>query len=401
MPADQSMSPQALPRDALVALCQALIRTPSVNGQHPERAVAEVAAAFAADAGLHVSSAAAEPERPNLLVRVGPDRPADLLLVAHLDTVGLGDPAAWRFPPFGGELADGRIYGRGACDTKGGLVAALGALTLLQQLPMSERPAVLLAAVPDEESGATGRLGILHLHGRGLLSGRGAIYCYPGNRQLVVGHRGVMRLTIETAGSAQHTGGAHWQDAPAGLNALTTMAVILEELEALRFSEASEGLFAPYRTVITPTTVAAGSGPSIVPDRCVATVDIRLIPAVPREAVLAAVQRTVDAVTERRGGPRATLRVDVALPPTEISADEPVVRAVQQATREVLGHTPELAVSGPANESYLLNGLGIPTCIIGPEGEGAHAADEYVVVDSLFEAATLYARAALLLRAPA
>lgn len=392
------LNPQLLPRDALVALCQTLIRTPSVNGEHPELAVVEVARAFAAGAGLRVATVAAEPERPNLLVRVGPDRPADLLLVAHLDTVGVGDPAAWSLPPFGGQLADGKIYGRGACDTKGGLTAALAALMLLQQLPAPEQPAVLLAAVPDEESGATGRLGVRHLHGLGLLSGRGAIYCYPGNEQLVVGHRGVLRLSIETFGGAQHTGGTRWQDSPVGLNAVTTMAEILQGLESLRFPEAGAGLFAPFRTVITPTTVAGGSGVSMVPDRCVATVDIRLVPATPRDTVLAAVRRVLDKITARRGGPPATLRESVSLPPTEIAADEPVVRAVQQAAQEVLDRTPALAVSGPANESYLLNGMGIPTCIIGPEGDQAHAADEYVVADSIFEAAAIYARAALLLR---
>lgn len=390
---------QLLPRDALVALCQELVRTPSVNGEHTEQAVAKLAADFAASAGLWVSTLAAEPERLNLLVRAGPDRPADLLLVAHLDTVGIGDKAAWRFPPFGGELADGRIYGRGAADTKGGLVAALAALLLVHQLPAPEQPTVLLAAVPDEESGATGRLGIRFLHERGLLSGRGAIYCYPGNQKLILGHRGVLRLTIETVGRAQHTGGTRWQDEPVGQNAVTTMAAILQALEALRFPESSSGLFAPYRTVITPTTITGGSGVSIVPDRCVATVDVRLIPATSRETVLAAVQRVLDEVATSRAAPPVMLREDVALLPTEIPADEPVVRAAQQAAQAVLGRPPRLAISGPANESYLLNELGIPTCIIGPEGENVHAADEYVVVSSLFDSAAIYAHTALLLRA--
>lgn len=386
-----------LSRENLVSFCRALIRTPSVNGEHPEQAVAEVAASFAHAAGLSVTTSAAEPGRPNLLVRVGPDRPADLLLIAHLDTVGVGDLTAWRFPPFDGHLADGKLYGRGACDTKGGLVAALAALVLLQQIPEAQRPAVLLVAVPDEESGATGRLGVTHLYARGLLSGRGAIYCYPGNRELVVGHRGVLRLSIETTGTAKHTGSTSWQDSPVGLNAVTTMAEILEALESLRFADAGAGLFAPFRTVLTPTMIAGGSGVSMVPDRCAAAVDIRLVPAVSREAVLAAVRRVLDEVAMRRGAPPPTLHETISLPPTEIAADEPVVLAVQQAAREVLGYTPELAVSGPANESYLLNGMGIPTCIIGPEGGNAHAADEYVVVDSIFDSAVLYARAAVLL----
>jgi acetylornithine deacetylase/succinyl-diaminopimelate desuccinylase-like protein len=395
------MDTTTLPRDHIIDLCQRLIRTPSVNGEHPERAVAELAAAFASDSGLDAEIVALDPERPNLLVRAGPRRPADLLLVAHLDTVPAGDPAGWSFAPFGGELSDGRIYGRGACDTKGGLTAALAALLLIQRMPEAERPAVLLAGVPDEESGATGRLGVSHLHQLGMLSGRGAIYCYPGSEELVVGHRGVLRLAIETGGSPQHTGGIGWQDAPAGLNAVTTMSAILAALEALRFEDAGAGLFAPLRTVITPTTIAGGSGVSMVPGRCVASVDIRLVPAAPRETVLAKVRQTIEEVAARRGAPQPALRETVSLPPTEIAGDAAVVRAVRQAARELLGREPRLAISGPANESYLLNAMGIPTCIIGPTGDNAHAADEYVVADTIFDAAAVYARVAQLLRQPA
>lgn len=102
-------SPEALPRDALIRLCQRLIQTPSVNGEDAEQAVAELVAAFAADHGLAAAIVAAEPGRANVLVRAGPARPADLLLVAHLDTVPAGDPAAWRSPPFSGHLAGGTI----------------------------------------------------------------------------------------------------------------------------------------------------------------------------------------------------------------------------------------------------------------------------------------------------
>jgi acetylornithine deacetylase/succinyl-diaminopimelate desuccinylase-like protein len=153
-------------------------------------------------------------------------------------------------------------------------------------------------------------------------------------------------------------------------------------------------LFAPYRTVITPTIVAGGSGPSMVPSICDAKIDIRLIPAVGREVVEAAIREIAEGVARRRPPLRVDVAVETIIPPTEIAPDEPVVRAARAAARALLGFDPPLTVSGPANESYLLNGFGIPTCIIGPEGGNAHAADEYVVVDSLVRAAEVYARIA-------
>lgn len=388
----------ALPADELVAFCRRLVQTPSVNGQHPERAVAEEVARFAASHGLAAELLGRDPERPNVLVRAGPPGPTGLLLVAHTDTVAPGDPGAWTAPPFAGDMRDGRIYGRGAIDTKGGLVAALGALLLLARAaPGDLRRPVTLIGVPDEESGATGTLGVRYLHEQGRLEGRGAIYTYPGMHEIVVGHRGVLRLVLEARGTAFHSGSREWQDAAPGHNAVTGLAEILLELERLRLPGGDGGLFAPYRTVLTPTTISGGSGPSIVPPSCSAHVDIRLVPGVSRAAVEAAVQRVVDEVVARRPPLRVETRAAVFIPATEIAPDSAIVASVRAAASEVLGVAPELAVSGPANESYILNGYGIPTCIFGPVGAGAHAADEYVVIDSIFQAARVYARAALIL----
>ena len=372
----------------LITLLQTLVQTPSVNGVHPEAAVAEVVVQFAQAHGLAVEVVAREAARPSVLVRLGPPGAVGLLLVAHTDTVAPGDEAAWTYPPFGGVIEDGRLYGRGAVDNKGGLVAALAALLLLQESPPA-RP-VLLACVPDEEAGATGRLGIQHLHALGKLSGRGAIYTYPGLDELVLGHRGVYRFKLLARGQAVHSGSLAWQQGQ-GCNAVTGLADLALALEALRFPDESTDLFAPYRTVVTPTVLRGGVGPSMVPDLAEAYVDVRLTPSVPRALVEQAVMALVEATCARRPGLRVEVVPDVYLPPTVIPVDSPIVQAVQVAAQQRLGRPPVLTVSGPANESYLLNGYGIPTCIFGPEGGNAHAADEYVVLDSLFAVAEVYA----------
>lgn len=385
-----------LPHDELIDLCRTLVQIPSVNGHDPERAVAEQVAAFAQRHGLAVETLAHTADRPNVLVRVGPAGPAALLLLAHTDTVPPGPAATWTYPPFAAQLHDGRLYGRGAIDNKGGLVAGLAALLLLQQQPALHLP-VVLACVPDEESGATGTLGVRYLHSLGKLAARAAIYTYPGMRELVVGHRGMLRVRITTHGLAYHSGSRAWQDAAPGANAVTGMAEILLELEREQLDRYGTGLFAPFRTVITPTLIDGGSGRSIVPDICTALLDIRLVPETPRAEVERVLQQMLAAVTARRPPLRAEVHVETALPPTQVAADAPIVLALQAAAQHVLGWLPRVTVSGPANESYILNELGIPTCVFGPAGDNAHAADEFVVLESIFQAGAVYAHAARLL----
>ncbi|GAB4162037.1 MAG: M20 family metallopeptidase [Roseiflexaceae bacterium] len=384
-----SLPPNLTPlQEQAIQLCRDLIRTPSVNGHDPERAVAQLAALFAHDHGLSAYLPAHDPQRPNVVVQSCPAHPPGLLLISHLDTVPVGDEQNWRYAPFAAEIDDGRIYGRGACDTKGGFAAALAAMVLCEQRGI---PAMLVG-VPDEESGANGTLGVKFLQSQHILAGRGAIYTYPGNTEIIVGHRGVLRFRLQAHGTSFHSGSLAWQNTNVGHNAVVGMAEILCALEQLQFDDAMPGtLFAPYRTVITPTVIRGGSGPGMVPDYCEARVDIRLMPSLSRAHVEASIQAVIDAVVRRRPPLRIECQIEALLPTTEIPADSAVLHAVQAAAQKFLGTTPTLAVSGPANESYLLNGYGIPTCIIGPTGDQAHAADEYVEIESLLTMIELYA----------
>ena len=263
-------------------LCQQMVKTPSVNGLNPEIAIAQVIADFAQQNGLQSELLALEEDRPNVLVRVGSSGEVGLLLVGHMDTVPVGNPDSWEYPPFSGTISDNRLYGRGAIDNKGGIAAALGALLLLKSQSLQDlKKSVVLACVPDEESGATGRLGIKYLHQLNKLSGCGAIYTYPYLTESAVGHRGVLRLKINTYGKSFHTGLHTWQMADKSYNAVTGLAEILLALEKIQFDKkASSSLFDRFETVLTTTRIEGGSGPSIVPDQASATLDIRLIPSV-------------------------------------------------------------------------------------------------------------------------
>ena len=121
------IEPGRINLDDVADVCRRMVRTPSVNGRDPEKHIAGLIAETAAGYGLETEILAADPERPNVLVHAGPPGETALLLVGHLDTVPVSDEEAWSHPPFGGEISGGRLYGRGAIDTKGGMAAALAA----------------------------------------------------------------------------------------------------------------------------------------------------------------------------------------------------------------------------------------------------------------------------------
>jgi succinyl-diaminopimelate desuccinylase len=383
-------------RRELLAFCQAIVRTPSVNGEHDEKDVADLVVAFAASHGLQVDTVARERSRPNVLVTVGPPGKPGFLLVAHMDTVAVGREDQWTRPPFGGDIDNGRLYGRGAADNKGGLVAALACLLNIQERSHLLRRPVMLVCVPDEESGASGTLGIKYLIEKGRLHISDAIYTYPGMRRVIVGHRGVLRMKLSTHGRAVHSGSRAWQDGMRGSNAVTAMAEILLALEKTRFeNKAEHPLFRNYRTVITPgTLINGGTGKSIVPDYCEAAIDVRTVPGVATEEVEREILRISREVAERRGLLSVKVVPDTYLPVSTISPDAPIVSVIQEACQKVTGKRPPVTISGPANESYILNEFGINTCVLGPEGANVHAANEYVVVESIFRAAAVYSEIA-------
>ncbi len=380
----------------LLALCQHLVQIPSVSGEHPEQAVAEAIAAALAAEGLAPALPAYAPGRPNVLAGVGPDGPG-VLLVGHLDTVPAGDPAAWSAPPFAAAVRDGRLIGRGACDNKAGIAIGIHVLGAIAAVADRLSGRLTLACVPDEETGATGRLGITPLLRDGFLPPGQAIYTYPGLEQLNIGHRGLIRLRVRALGESTHTGADGWEHGSQGANAVTALAELLLALEAWQPAFTPHSAFPGRRPVITPgTLIHGGEGQSMVPATAEATIDMRLLPGQRWEALEPDLAKMIARVTARRRGVRFAWEKFVDLPAVSIPADTPLVVALAQWTERLTGRRPATVGAGPANEGYLLIEAGIPTvCGFGPPGGNAHAADEYVEVDGLLLTARLYAAAIL------
>jgi acetylornithine deacetylase/succinyl-diaminopimelate desuccinylase-like protein len=376
----------------VVTFLQDLVRIPSVNGQDPEAAVAQRIVQEAEALDLPVQLVAKEGDRPNVVVRWGTGAPG-FALIGHMDTVAPGE-AGWSHPPFGAELVEGRLYGRGAADNKAGLACGLYTLAILAELELLDPGAasVFLAGVVDEESGASSPLGVRYLLNQGKLPVQGAIYTYTSDI-VCQGHRGLIRLELLAEGQSTHTGSDTWSQGEGGVNAVTGLAVVLIALEKLHLPTEGLPAFPGLSPTITPGTLFhGGEFESIVPATAQATVDIRLLPGQDSETVLGLVQEIIDAEASRRPGLRITVKVKNDLPGAFIPSDHPLVRTAQEHTQIHTGRTWPVALAGPANEGYMLIEAGIPTlCGFGPTGGGAHAPDEWVAVDSLAPTMAMYA----------
>lgn len=369
-----------------VEFLRTLIQTRSVNGADNEATLAAVIQEQASGLGLASRLIEAEAGRPN--VYVGDDGiftdQASMLLVAHGDTVPAGDTAKWTQDPFGAEIVDGKMYGRGALDCKGGIATSLFALKILEELGHGDKAKLLVGA--DEESGADSKIGVRHVLDKGLTA-RGAVYTYGGSvtNALTVGHRGVLRLWITTHGEATHSGGRDWQDGKKGASAITALMQTLAKIEEYHQSIATKEhpMFPGYRCVITPTLIEGGSGESLVPDVAKVLLDIRTLPDQNNQQIVTEIQAILDESSTDKVSYELAIKNDV--PAALSSHGDPFIRSAADMLRDVYGQTHvSFKGSGPANEAHMLIDAGIPTVVgFGPTGEGFHSRDEYADVASI------------------
>src|SRR2546422_694251 len=256
-------------------LLRELIALPSVNpaflpASHPragEQRVADFLAVCAARAGLEVDFQQVLPDRSNLLARLSPANKVRqrILLAPHLDTVNGSEP---QFIP---RTRNGQLFGRGACDTKGPLAAMLVALCeLARSRQRPKETEIIFAGLVDEENAQAGSRALV---ASGLKADL-AIVGEPTRLQVVTAHKGDLWLRLETRGKA-----AHGSRPELGKNAIHEMARIVELLET---SYARTLRRRKHRLLGHPTvsvgSIAGGSQPNIVPDRCLISIDRRMVP---------------------------------------------------------------------------------------------------------------------------
>lgn len=383
----------------LIKFCQSLIRIPSVSGEDPEEKIAQFIYKKAIEFNLTPQIVAKDKHRPNLVIeptkRVEPSKPG-FLLVGHMDTVGPGEIDNWRYYPFSGHVAGGRLYGRGAQDMKAGISCQLFTLKLIKDLRVDLPVSPRLLLVSNEEGGSKATpifdLGMEYLIEEGFIKdAEAAVYGYGGSYNVGIGHRGVLRIKVATYGEAIHTGSVKWQRKEKGSNAVTAMAEILLALEDFQLPKLKHASFPKHGNVITPGTMIlhGGSAVSTVPDFCESVVEVRYLPGLNIKKVYHEIKEITEKIAKKRGI-KVELTRFVNISAVSLAPSEKIAQVVAQAAEKIYGRKIGMRGTGPANESYLLIKKGIPTVVFGPMGSGAHADNEFVYVDSLLKTIKVY-----------
>jgi len=408
-------------KEELIQLTQDLVRIPSVRRQgQGEEEVALYLARLLEGMGLDVVVEYVEPGSPNVIaVLQGESEGPCLMFECHTDVVTEGDPSEWKYGPFEGKLVGNRIYGRGACDTKGNLVAAVMAVQAINQSGIPFKGKILLGILVDEEGLMSG---VKHFIRQGWANGvHAAMICEPVDNQLCITQKGALRAELMTSGKMSH--GAM---PLAGLNPIPPMISILEKMKQLEEEEIErlgKNGFLGYPS-ITPTVLQApvkGEPQlNVVPYQCRALLDIRTIPGQSHEAlkkqledIVQEEERSVNASLHsgpfkeiremlEKGLSRGMLfqsKLDVFedRPWTKTSREERIVQSVTQAIRSITGGEPTYGgVLGATDGTFLSAWAGIPIVTLGAgKWMIPHQKDEWVSVEELELTAKIYAASAL------
>jgi len=397
-------------QNELTKLCSELIRAKSENPPGDVSDAANVCRSFLKQEGIKYQ--AFEPEKGHVSVigAVGKGKPS-LVLCGHIDVVPAGDISKWTVNPYGGEVKQGKLYGRGSTDQKAGVAAQLMAVAAAKEFESDLCGKITVANVPDEE--AQGPAGAIWLVENKKLMGDACLITEPtgyldGQYSIAAGERGTCWLKITAHGKP-----AHGSVPARGRNAIDMLTSFLPTLKALeaeavdtpedahvlvRNGEREQRRLAlkdgiqPRKLTKTLThytvnvgVISGGTKTNVVPEKCEAEVDIR-VPAGGRPD---GVEKFVRSLLPDN----FEVEVINKTTPSYTPASDPLIKAIQKGAKPVFGYAPPPTYMPATTDAHFFRRLlGVPAASFGPGcGELAHTYDEFVYVKDIKNVAKVYA----------
>jgi len=397
-------------QNELIRLCSELIRAKSENPPGDVSDVANVCKSFLKQEGIKYQTFEPEKGHVSVIGTVGKGKPS-LVLCGHIDVVPAGDISKWTVHPYGGEVKQGKLYGRGSTDQKGGVAAQLMAAAAAKELESELLGKITVANVPDEE--AQGPAGAIWLVGNKKLVGDACLITEPtgyldGQYSIVAGERGTCWLKITAHGKP-----AHGSVPARGRNAIEMLTSFLPTLRALeaeavdtpqdacvlvkngereqRRLALNDGI-QPRKLTKTLThytvnvgVISGGTKTNVVPEKCEAEVDIR-VPAGGRPD---GVEKFVRSLLPDN----FEVEVINKTTPSYTPASDPLIKAIQKGAKPVFGYAPPPTYMPATTDAHFFRRLlGVPAASFGPGcGELAHTYDEFVFVKDIKNVAKVYA----------
>ncbi len=394
---DEQLLLDAVDPDELVRLTQDLVRIDSVirpeSGGTERRVVQFLAEWIKRELHLEPIVEDAAPDRQNVIATLdsGAKGPC-LMLEGHTDVVSEGSRNSWTHDPFGGEIAEGRIYGRGACDMKGGIGVALVTMKAFQQAGVPWKGKIRLGLVCDEEGMMVGIKSFIRAgHADDVTA---CLVPEPEENNLCICMKGAIRAVVHVTGRM-----AHGAMPLSGVNPNTRLARIILAFERYEAEEKKRCGRDPYLGFpsVTFTVIQSpppGSPPqlNVMPGEAVGYVDIRTTLSQDHDAVRARLRRILSELAAEDPDFKAEIEFIEDRPVVGISRDEPIARVSAEAYRDVTGREPVWnGVPGATDGTFLSSWKKIPCLVNGPgPREVPHQPDEYIGIDELVESARIY-----------
>ena len=360
--------------DPAIRLLRELVAINSVNptlvpGAPGEQAIADAIASEMRRLGLDVSVEEVVAGRPNVIgVLEGRSPGRSLMFCGHTDTVGV----AGMTDPFSPLERDGRLYGRGSQDMKGGVAAMIAAAGELAARGLTAGR-VIVAAIVDEEHSSIGADALVKNW-----SADAAIVTEPTDLEIAIGHKGFAWVEVEVSGKAAH--GSRPRD---GEDAILRMGRVLAQLELL---DRQLQLRPPHALVGTGSLhasfVSGGHELSSYPDRATLQMERRTLPGEPESTALTEVQTILDELARTDSTFRARARHMFSRPAYAVAREHPLPQALSDAVAQI-GKKATITGASFWTDAAVLGHAGIPSILFGPGGAGLHSIEEYVNVDDV------------------
>ncbi len=378
-------------QDEVIAFLRELVQIPSVNPPGDVRTAMKVCADKLTAEGFEVRFITEDETKPNMVAELKRGDGPTLLFNAHLDVVPTGQESAWSHPPFAADLADGRVYGRGAGDDKASVTAQVMGAIALARSGVALNGTLIVNEVADEEIG--GALGAHLVANSDSIKPDFVIVGEQTLNRICIGEKGGAGTRVVVHGRAAH-GALPWE----GVNAIEGMARVITALQT-ELWPVLEKRTHPYfhHSSATISIIEGGVKTNVVPDRCEIYVDRRIIPGEKPADVVSEIR----AVAEKAVAdiPGMSVTVDSAgFGGREAILNEPESEIVSGMLRanEYLGFNTNLTGFSMGTDGRHFAELGVPTIIYGPGDPAlAHQPDEWVGVNEVLDATKAYALAGL------
>jgi len=366
------------------------------TAERGERAGAEVISTDLGQSGINSRIDSWDENRANIIALVTAERAVAgqiksagrrgaLLFACHLDTVGPGE-ASWKYPPFAGIESEGRIYGRGSADMKGGIAAVVTAIRQIVESGVKLKGDIILFAAAGEETDSCGAKRFVR-DWSGMPELAGVIIPEPTDFEVITAHRGLLWLKVTTKGKA-----THGSTPELGVNAIASMRAMLDELEnyKIRFEPHPPAFLRKQEgggeCSMSINTIVGGKAINVVPDKCNIGIDIRTLPAQIHQDIIADFQEIFAKLKQKN---------------PEFDADVSIVREVGALeTNNSCDFVKEFCSAVGINETRAvgfttdgphLTALGAPVVIFGPgKPELCHKPDEYIEIADVEKAVEYY-----------